>query len=71
MDYEKGFPITSVARADLESQGYDAKHVSDETMELLARKMADAYVENSFWIDLEIIADDLEIPKVENHTQNQ
>ena len=59
----KGFPITSVARADLDGEGYDTSKVSDATMMRLAEKMANAYVENGFWIDLEIIADDLGIPR--------
>lgn len=57
------FSITRVGRADLEGIGYDTSHVDDLTMEDLARKMANAYVENVFWIDLEILADYLEIPK--------
>lgn len=62
MNKNKNFPITSVARADLEDVGFDTSDVEDATMERLASKMANAYCENSFWIDLEIIAEDLEIP---------
>lgn len=57
------FNITSVAREDLEGIGYDTSEVDDATMERLASKMADAYCENGFWIDLPILADHLEIPK--------
>jgi len=57
------FPITSVDRGDLEAAGFDATSVDDSTMLDLARKMADAYVENAFWIDLEIIAEEIGIPK--------
>lgn len=57
------FNITSVARADLEGIGYDTSKVDDATMERLASKMADAYCDNGFWIDLPILADYLEIPK--------
>ena len=57
------FPITSVARADLEGRGFDTRKVEDATMERLASKMADAYCENGFWIDLDIIAEYLGIPK--------
>ena len=60
---DKGFQITSVAREDLESRGFDTSKVEDGTMERLASKMADAYCEQSFWIDLDIIAEHLEIPK--------
>ena len=57
------FPITSVARADLQGRGFNAARVSDATMTRLASKMADAYTEQGFWIDLDIIAEDLGIPK--------
>lgn len=57
------FNITSVAREDLDSIGYDGKKVDDNTMRQLASKMADAYCDNGFWIDLPIIADYLEIKK--------
>lgn len=60
---QESFEITSVSREDLEGLGYDTSNVEDMTMRRLASKMADAYVENVFWIDLPIIADYLEIPK--------
>jgi len=56
------FPITTVHRGDLEAAGFDTTAVDDATMADLAGKMADAYVENAFWIDLEIIAEELGIP---------
>jgi hypothetical protein len=58
------FLITSVHRSDLEEEGYDISNVDDATMLALARKMAEAYIENVFWIDLPIIADSLGIPKM-------
>lgn len=57
------FPITSVCRADLESAGFDTKNVDDGTMLELASKMANAYCEDGFWIDLDILAEDLGIKK--------
>lgn len=57
------FKITSVARADLEEAGFDTRKVEDATMRRLASKMAEAYCENSFWIDLKILAECLSIPK--------
>ena len=58
------FPITSVARADLEGIGFDTNAVDDFDMRELASKMADAYCDSVFWIDLEIIAEErLKIPK--------
>ena len=56
------FKITSVAREDLTGIGFDTKKVDDATMRHLASKMADAYCDNGFWIDLPIIAEHLEIP---------
>jgi hypothetical protein len=57
------FPVTSVHRDDLAGLGYDTSKVDDATMTELAEKMADAYLDSGFWIDLPIIADHLEIPK--------
>lgn len=57
------FEITSVAREDLEHMGYDAEGLDDGTMLDLASKMADAYLDNGFWDDLDIIAHHLGIPK--------
>jgi len=59
----KDFQITSVARADLDEIGYNITNIGDDIMERLASKLADAYCDNGFWIDLPIIADFLEIPK--------
>jgi hypothetical protein len=61
--FYKDFPITSVCRADLESAGFDTKKVDDDTMKELASKMANAYCDDGFWIDLEILADGLKIKK--------
>ncbi len=65
----KPFKITSISRADivqmLTDKGMDrdeciekALSFSDLEMMEIAGKMADAYVENSFWGDLEIISED-------------
>ena len=61
-DQEGYFQITSVHRNDLEEIGFATDSVSDESMKRLASKMADAYCDQGFWIDLEIIAEDLGIP---------
>lgn len=61
------FKITSVAREDLDGLDYDTSKVDDGTMLRLASKMADAYCDNGFWIDLPIIADHLEIPKLKTN----
>lgn len=60
----KGFNITSVSREDLESRGFDTTNITDAQMEELARKMCDDYLEQMFWISLDIIAEDIiGIPK--------
>ena len=61
----RSYPITSVCRQDLEDAGFDTTNVDDRDMEHLASKMADAYCDDGFWIDLPIIAEHLEIPKKE------
>ncbi|MFA5827168.1 MAG: hypothetical protein WC839_01555 [Candidatus Paceibacterota bacterium] len=58
---QQPFQITSICRDDLEEVGFDTKNVDDGTMLKLASKMADAYCEDGFWIDLEILADHLKI----------
>ena len=61
MDKDKMFCITSVCRADLEEHfaQKQIESLTDEDMERIASKMGDAYVENSFWIDLDIITNDV------------
>jgi hypothetical protein len=61
--FHGGFPITSVAREDLESQGFDASNVTDDQMAEIADKMQDAYCDDAFWVELEVIADDMDIPR--------
>ena len=58
------FNITSVHRDDLEAEGFDASQIDDDTMRKLASKLADAYCEHMFWIDLPIIAKALNIAKL-------
>lgn len=60
------FPITSVTREDLNAKGFDTREVSDETMERLASKMADDYIDQLFWISLDILAEDAGIPRNRN-----
>ncbi len=57
------FTITRVHRDDLRELGYDTSRVDDATMTRLAGKLADAYCENVFWIDLAIVANHLGIPR--------
>ena len=58
-EMNKEFKITSVTREDLEMRGFDTTNITDEQMEELARKMCDDYLEQMFWISLDIIAEDI------------
>ena len=63
-EMSKEFKITSVTREDLEMRGFDTTNITDEQMERLAKKMCDDYLEQMFWISLDIIAEDIiGIPK--------
>ena len=61
--FNGGFPITSVARGDLESIGFDASNVTDDRMAEIADHMQDAYCDDAFWVELDVIADDMGIPR--------
>ena len=51
------FPIdVEISREDLESLGFDTKDVEDETMEKLAKKMSNDYMEQLYWISMKTIA---------------
>lgn len=56
-------PITSVHREDIGAVGFNVTSVTGEIMDEIAGKLADAYLDNVFWEDLKIIAEDLNIPK--------
>ena len=58
-EMSKEVEITSVTREDLESRGFDTTNITDEQMKELARKMCDDYLEQMFWISLDIIAEDI------------
>lgn len=55
----KAFPITSICRTDLKDSFTDEEinKLDDGDMSYLASKMADAYLETSFWVDMRIIAE--------------
>jgi len=69
----KEFEITSVCKADIlglekcDKEGNikpmfnktDILKFTESDMEHIASKMADAYCDNGFWIDLEIIVDNV------------
>jgi predicted RNA-binding Zn-ribbon protein involved in translation (DUF1610 family) len=56
------FIVSRVSRADVNNQGFDTSEIDNSTMDELARKMGDAHTDNSYWQDLDIIAQQLDIP---------
>lgn len=61
------FQITSIHRNDLLHKGFDVSNVTDSDMATLARKLADDYCEQLFWLSMEIIAEEgLNIPKLKS-----
>ena len=58
-EMNKEFKITSVTREDLEMRGFETTNITDARMERLAQKMCDDYLEQMFWISLDIIAEDI------------
>jgi hypothetical protein len=58
----KAFPITSICRQDLITAGFktdEVARIDDLDMERIAEKMADAYCNDGFWIDLAIITSNI------------
>ena len=54
------YEITSVSKDDLEQAGFSEEQIAlldDSDMERIASKMADAYCDNCYWIDLPIITE--------------
>jgi hypothetical protein len=66
IDNYKSFPISSFCREDLIDIGFDVSKVSNDDMKELADKLSDAYCESDFWIELPIIANNMNIPKLKN-----
>jgi len=62
------FAITHLTRADLIDRGFDVSNVDDQTMQYLANKMGDAYVEyGDYWDTLEYFAENrFNIPRDPN-----
>ena len=51
---KNSFSITSICREDIAALGYKgAENIPDSVMEKIAEKMADDYIENSFWTKLD------------------
>ena len=45
--------ITDLSIEDMEDQGFDASGVNQKDLNYIAKKMADNYIENYFWEDLD------------------
>jgi len=56
--------ITSLSVNDLKAQGFDVSNVTQKQLELIASEMADDYVENLFWDDINCYAKKFNIPKI-------
>jgi len=57
----KYYPLTSICKDDL-TERFTAEQIdklTDEDMKRIASKMSDAYLDQSYWIDLEIITKDI------------
>lgn len=61
---QEWFKITSVHRDDLIGLGFDGDAVDDVMMERLASKMSNDYVEQLFYLQIQIYAEELGIPKL-------
>lgn len=57
------YPISTVHRKDLQAKGFDTRKISDDQMEELADQMSEDYLEQTFWVSLELIADGLGFPR--------
>lgn len=56
------YPITYLSKEDLEEMGFDTDKVNDETMKKIANKMTDIYLDNGFWEDMRLAAEQLGVP---------
>lgn len=63
----RDFPITSICREDLQRKftKKQIKSLTNSDMEHIASKMADAYLNNGFWIDMPIIVENVLEQKLE------
>lgn len=60
------FNITSVSRDDVNELSFDGANMTDSQMERLADKMEDAYLANGYWDDMRLCLEDMEIPKLQD-----
>ena len=56
-DWNKEFPITSITRADLKQAGFTDAQIQtleDADLQEIAAMMADIYLDNGYWEDLQL-----------------
>lgn len=56
-------PVASIHRFDLESRGFDISNITDGQMNEITEKMVKVYFDDLFWVSMEMIAEDMNIPK--------
>jgi len=64
------FEILSLHRDDLKDSGYDTTDIDDDTMEKIAGQLGDIFMDD-YWQNLEDIADDLEIPRIDTKKEQK
>ena len=57
------YPITYLSKEDLEDMDFDTDKVNDETMRKISGKMTDIYLDNGFWEDMRLAAEQLGVPQ--------
>jgi hypothetical protein len=57
-------PITHISLDDLEGLGFDISRINQSELRQLAQNMEDAYLDQSFWQDLDFFADKLKLPRI-------
>ena len=63
-DNEGFHSIATVHIDHLKLESYDVRKVTESDMKTLAEKLSDSYYNWSFWEDLRINADDMDIPRL-------
>lgn len=65
------FLVTSVAREDFESKGYDASGLTNEQMENIAGHLGEAYCEyGGFWENIDYWAEEYNLPRLSKEIDN-
>lgn len=65
------FNTARISRDDLTTCGFDAETLSDKDMKIFADKMGHAYIEDGYWENIKIIAEIMNIPKIEKTEDKQ